>query len=203
MPFQPAIEEPSNILPSAKNASSTTWAGTLTCCSLPRVSVRRKSTNLTPFSFMSLRTSAADIGFPPFSLSRVVLAAGVIVGWPRTVVLFRAAKCALLVPEPRVSLVSCFYWKYWEIRGAVRSKTVRIAAHHASSRCGNERAGRCAAQRCLRTRPPLGALRRVAILRASFLADRAPEKPWSRWKKSCRCANDGDSFFRRARSTAA
>ena len=38
MPFQPAIEEPSNILPSVNRSSSTSRAGTVTCCSLPRVS---------------------------------------------------------------------------------------------------------------------------------------------------------------------
>ena len=43
MPFHPAIEEPSNILPSMKKSSSTTRAGIVTCCSLPRVSVNRRS----------------------------------------------------------------------------------------------------------------------------------------------------------------
>src|SRR5690554_8203339 len=32
MPFQPAIDEPSNILPSAKKSSSTSVAGMVTCC---------------------------------------------------------------------------------------------------------------------------------------------------------------------------
>src|SRR5437763_689636 len=43
MPFHPAMEEPSNILPSWKNSSSTSRAGMVTCCSLPRVSVKRRS----------------------------------------------------------------------------------------------------------------------------------------------------------------
>ena len=43
MPFQPAIEEPSNILPSSKKSSSTMRVGKVTCCSLPRVSVKRRS----------------------------------------------------------------------------------------------------------------------------------------------------------------
>src|SRR6187431_1193269 len=61
MPFQPAIEEPSNILPSSKKLWSTVCAGTVTCCSLPRVSVKRRSTYLTSFSFNMLRTSAAVV----------------------------------------------------------------------------------------------------------------------------------------------
>ena len=43
MPFHPAIEEPSNILPSTKKSSSTIRVGMVTCCSLPRVSVKRRS----------------------------------------------------------------------------------------------------------------------------------------------------------------
>ena len=35
MPFQPPMEEPSNILPSSKKSSSTWWEGMDTCCSLP------------------------------------------------------------------------------------------------------------------------------------------------------------------------
>ena len=62
MPFQPAIEEPSNILPSVNSASSTVCAGTVTCCSLPLVSQKRKSTNFTLFSLMVLSTSLPDMG---------------------------------------------------------------------------------------------------------------------------------------------
>src|SRR3546814_18906455 len=47
MPFQPAIDEPSNILPSVNNSSSIVCEGTVTCCSLPRVSQKRKSTDRT------------------------------------------------------------------------------------------------------------------------------------------------------------
>ena len=61
MLFQPAMDEPSNILPSSKNPSSTTLAGTLTCCSFPRVSVKRRSTNFTSFSAIVFNTSSADI----------------------------------------------------------------------------------------------------------------------------------------------
>src|SRR5271163_942032 len=61
IPFQPAIEEPSNILPSLKNPSSTSRVGMVTCCSLPIVSVKRRSTNLASFSLINFRTSAGVI----------------------------------------------------------------------------------------------------------------------------------------------
>ena len=64
MPFQPAIDEPSNIFPSVNMSSSTMLAGIDTCCSLPRVSVKRRSTNLTSLSFINFRTSfAADMAW--------------------------------------------------------------------------------------------------------------------------------------------
>ncbi len=47
--------------------------------------------------------------------------------------------------------------------------------HHRGARKKDRGAARRSGACC--TRPPLGALRRVAILRASFLTDRAPEKP--------------------------
>src|SRR3977135_861490 len=53
--FQPAIEEPSNIWPSAKVSSSIMPMSKVTCCHLPRGSVKRKSayfTSLSLFSFM-------------------------------------------------------------------------------------------------------------------------------------------------------
>ena len=56
IPFQPAIDEPSNILPSVNMSSSTMPAGTDTCCSLPRVSVKRRSTNFTSASLIIFRT---------------------------------------------------------------------------------------------------------------------------------------------------
>src|SRR5262245_24193298 len=64
MPFHPAMEEPSNILPSRNRSSSTSRAGIVTCCSLPRVSVKRRSANFTCFSLMSLRTSVGVISPP-------------------------------------------------------------------------------------------------------------------------------------------
>jgi len=57
MPFQPAIDEPSNILPSLNRSSSTIEVGMETCCSLPRVSVKRRSTNFTSLSLIILMTS--------------------------------------------------------------------------------------------------------------------------------------------------
>src|SRR6185436_16195583 len=59
--FQPAIDEPSNPFPSSKKDSSTMRVGTVTCCSLPLVSVKRRSTNLTSFSLISFSTSAAVV----------------------------------------------------------------------------------------------------------------------------------------------
>ncbi len=61
MPFQPAIEEPSNAWPSLNLSSPNAFTGTETCCSLPLVSVKRRSTNLTSFSLMVLNTSATGI----------------------------------------------------------------------------------------------------------------------------------------------
>src|SRR5574340_357265 len=58
MPFQPAIDEPSNAWPDVNLSSSKCETGTLTCCSLPRVSVKRKSTNLISFSLTIDITSA-------------------------------------------------------------------------------------------------------------------------------------------------
>src|SRR5919206_2806068 len=58
MPFQPAIDEPSKAWPDVNLSSSKCDRGTDTCCSLPRVSVKRKSTNLTSFSDTIFITSA-------------------------------------------------------------------------------------------------------------------------------------------------
>src|SRR6478609_7722674 len=58
MPFQPAIDEPSKAWPPLNLSSSKCDTGTVTCCSLPRVSVNRKSTNLTSFSCTNFITSA-------------------------------------------------------------------------------------------------------------------------------------------------
>src|SRR5207253_7792214 len=46
MPFQPAIDEPSNACPASNLSLPKYFTGTVTCCSLPRVSVNRRSTNL-------------------------------------------------------------------------------------------------------------------------------------------------------------
>src|SRR5205823_10143207 len=59
MPFQPAIDEPSKAWPDSNLSSSKCEMGTVTCCSLPRVSAKRKSTNLTSLSFSICITSAA------------------------------------------------------------------------------------------------------------------------------------------------
>ncbi len=58
MPFQPAIDEPSKAWPSLNLSAPNADTGTDTCCSLPRVSVKRKSTNLTSLSFTIFITSA-------------------------------------------------------------------------------------------------------------------------------------------------
>src|SRR5271154_5986560 len=64
--FQPAIDEPSNIVPSAKMSSSIMVISKVTCCHLPRGSVKRRSTYLTSLSLIDLRTSLAVFMNPPF-----------------------------------------------------------------------------------------------------------------------------------------
>src|SRR6266581_1682602 len=61
MLFQPAIEEPSKKCPLSNLSMVNALTGTDTCCSLPRVSVKRRSTNLTSFSLIIFMTSLADI----------------------------------------------------------------------------------------------------------------------------------------------
>ena len=59
--FQPAIDEPSNMMPSAKLSSSTVETCWAVCCHLPRGSVKRKSTYSTLCSLiisMTLETAA-------------------------------------------------------------------------------------------------------------------------------------------------
>src|ERR1700679_1945537 len=58
MPFQPAMDEPSNILPSLKKPSSTSRVGMVTWCSFPIGSVKRRSANFASFSLINFRTSA-------------------------------------------------------------------------------------------------------------------------------------------------
>src|SRR5580704_15468797 len=65
MAFQPAIDEPSNIRPSAKESSSIMPTSKVTCCHLPRGSVKRRSTYLTSLSLIDLRTSLAVFIYPP------------------------------------------------------------------------------------------------------------------------------------------
>src|SRR6267142_943365 len=75
MLFHPAIEEPSKKCPLSNLSMVKALTGTDTCCSLPRVSVKRKSTNLTSFSLIIFMTSLADIaiaGSPQFSDFRLV-----------------------------------------------------------------------------------------------------------------------------------
>src|SRR5260370_14156858 len=68
--FQPAIEEPSNIMPSENMSSSTMLLSKVTCCHLPRGSVKRRSTYFTSSSFIILRTSLAVVmGSIPFLAS--------------------------------------------------------------------------------------------------------------------------------------
>src|SRR5579859_2098538 len=54
--FQPAIEEPSNMMPSANVSSSIVVMSQVTCCHLPRGSVKRKSTYLTSLSLIIFMT---------------------------------------------------------------------------------------------------------------------------------------------------
>src|SRR5690606_30546331 len=62
MPRQPAIELPSNILPSSNSDGSMTDAGKVTCCSMPRISVNRRSMNSTWLSLISFSICSRDIG---------------------------------------------------------------------------------------------------------------------------------------------
>src|SRR5271168_2277033 len=54
--FHPAIDEPSNIWPSAKVSSSIMVTSKVTCCHLPRGSVKRKSTYFTSLSLIIFMT---------------------------------------------------------------------------------------------------------------------------------------------------
>src|ERR1700756_3428444 len=54
--FHPAIDEPSNIMPSAKVSSSIIVTSKVTCCHLPRGSVKRKSTYFTSLSLINFMT---------------------------------------------------------------------------------------------------------------------------------------------------
>src|ERR1700688_2864873 len=64
--FQPAIEEPSNMRPSAKVSSSIMVTSNVTCCHLPRGSVKRRSTYFTSLSLIDFRTSLAVFMNTPY-----------------------------------------------------------------------------------------------------------------------------------------
>src|SRR5690242_11126629 len=59
--FQPAIEEPTNIWPSAKLSSSIMVTSNVTCCHLPRGPLQRKSTYLTSLSLIIFITFLAVV----------------------------------------------------------------------------------------------------------------------------------------------
>src|SRR5207249_6569452 len=70
MLFHPAIEEPSKKCPLSNLSIVKALSGTETCCSLPLVSIKRRSTNLTSLSLIIFMTSLADIaiaGSPRFA----------------------------------------------------------------------------------------------------------------------------------------
>src|SRR5437879_9011830 len=69
--FQPAIEEPSNIRPSAKVSSSIMVTSKVTCCHLPRGSVKRRSTYFTSLSLIDFKTSLAVFMNTPFGYGSV------------------------------------------------------------------------------------------------------------------------------------
>src|SRR6202166_1872232 len=71
--FQPAIEEPSNMRPSAKVSSSIIVTSNVTCCHLPRGSVKRRSTYFTSLSLIDFRTSLAVFMNTPFRLQVVMI----------------------------------------------------------------------------------------------------------------------------------
>src|SRR5207247_9045797 len=58
---RPAMEEPSNIWPSAKVSSSISVTSKVTCCHLPRGSVNRKSTYFTSLSLIIFITFLAVV----------------------------------------------------------------------------------------------------------------------------------------------
>src|ERR1700722_10227762 len=70
---QPAIEEPSNISPSEKASSSISVWSKVTCCHLPRGSVKRRSTYFTSLSLISFRTSLAVFMINPWTWLRWTL----------------------------------------------------------------------------------------------------------------------------------
>src|SRR5260370_18428955 len=69
--FQPAIDEPWDIRPSAKTSSSIMPTSKVTCCHLPRGSVKRRSTYFTSLSLIDFRTSLAVFMNTPFGYGSV------------------------------------------------------------------------------------------------------------------------------------
>src|SRR6516164_1664024 len=59
--FHPAIDEPSNMMPSLKVSSSIVEMSAVTCCHFPRGSVNRKSAYFTSLSLISFMTSLAVV----------------------------------------------------------------------------------------------------------------------------------------------
>src|SRR6266852_562882 len=87
--FQPAIEEPSNMMPSLNVSSSIVETSVVTCCHLPRGSVKRKSTYFTSLSLIIFKASlAVVIERIPLSCGREIIEAGgsdgVQSGFPRS-----------------------------------------------------------------------------------------------------------------------
>src|SRR5262249_3725344 len=87
--FQPAIEEPSNMSLSLSVSWSIVETSVVTCCHLPRGSVKRKSTYFTSLSLIIFKASlAVVIERIPLSCSREVVEAsgsdGVQSGFPRS-----------------------------------------------------------------------------------------------------------------------
>src|ERR1700736_1010015 len=71
--LQPAIEEPSNPKPSAKTSSLKIVTSKVTCCHLPRGSVKRRSTYFASWSLSDLSTSLAVFMSYPLFLELSVL----------------------------------------------------------------------------------------------------------------------------------
>src|SRR6266540_3180650 len=82
--FQPAIEEPSNICPSANVSSSIMVLSKVTCCHLPRGSVKRKSTYFTSLSFIIFRASLAVV-MERLPFRMLVVGAGGKMSWDQAV----------------------------------------------------------------------------------------------------------------------
>src|SRR6266852_5099303 len=75
--FQPAIEEPSTMMPSLNVSSSIVETSVVTCCHLPRGSVKRKSTYFTSLSLIIFKASlAVVIERIPLSCGREIIEAG-------------------------------------------------------------------------------------------------------------------------------